>query len=186
MPKNCSSDFEAIIDYVDSVFLNGTASEKTALKEKFALQDLKHDDDAGVAISSAIWAWQSIQQYSGYSQFFQMCDAIEGKGGNYTERGVGLEKALPNYAAWFTSEYLPGCKSSALFAFRMAREFHINVDFVDCDGYGYSDWAGENNVQCFDTYNPSWQAFNDWTPSSAVDRPWIWMTCNEPLFFWQT
>lgn len=119
MPKNCSLDYEAIIDHVDSVFTNGTDEEKKALKEQFLLQDLKHDDDAAVAISSPIWAWQSIQFYSGYSQFYQMCDAIEGASGNssgnstsgFSNEGVGLSKALPNFAAWFTTEYLPDSKS---------------------------------------------------------------------------
>lgn len=42
-----------------------------------------------------------------------MCDAIEGFTPNdtapyTTEDGVGLKKALPNYAKWYTSQYLPG------------------------------------------------------------------------------
>ncbi|KAI1879336.1 hypothetical protein JX265_002290 [Neoarthrinium moseri] len=162
MPKNCSVDYEAIIDHVDNVFVNGSDEDKIALKKMFALEDLEHDDDAAVAISSPIWAWQSIQLYSGYSTFYQMCDAIEG--GAPTETGVGLSQALPNFAAWFTSAYLPGY----------------------CDSYGYKDWSGENNVQCFDSYNTSMEVFRDWTADSAVDRPWIWMTCNEPFFYWQT
>ena len=53
----------------------------------------------------------------GYSAFYQMCDAIEGaavNGTSYTEgddgKGVGLKKALPNYAKWYTANYLPGCQ----------------------------------------------------------------------------
>lgn len=116
MPKNCSIDYEAIIDHVDTVFTNGTDEEKTALKTMFAVEALAHDDDAAVAISSPIWAWQSIQFYSGYSQFYQMCDAIEGvmpnvTYGNYSDTGVGLSKALPNFAAWYTTNYIPGCES---------------------------------------------------------------------------
>jgi hypothetical protein len=118
MPKNCSLDYEAIVEYVDSVFTNGTDAEKTALKQQFLLQDLEHEDDAAVAISSPVWAWQSIQFNSGYSQFYQMCDAIEGANGNssrnytssYSDKGIGLSNALPNFAAWFTTNYLPGCK----------------------------------------------------------------------------
>lgn len=114
MPQNCSIDYTAIVDHVDAVFINGTEEEKTALKSLFALEDLAHDDDAAVAITSPIWGWQNIQFYSGYTSFYQMCDAIEGaapnKTGNYSDTGVGLSHALPNFAAWFTSEYLPGCK----------------------------------------------------------------------------
>lgn len=115
MPKNCSLDYEAIIDHVDHVFKTGTMEEKEALKAQFLLEDLDHDDDAAVAISSPIWAWQSIQFYSGYSQFYQMCDAIEGASpnatGHYSDTGVGLSKALPNFAAWYRANYIPGCKS---------------------------------------------------------------------------
>ncbi|KAI0126464.1 serine carboxypeptidase S28 [Xylariales sp. AK1849] len=168
MPQNCSADYSAIIDHVDNVFVNGTDEEKVALKQMFAVEDLEHDDDAASAISSPIWSWQSIQFYSGYSTFYQMCDAIEGftpdTAGTYTDGGVGLSKALPNFAAWFTSNYLPG----------------------SCESYGYEDWSGEMNVQCFNTYNSSMEVFHDWSDENAFDRPWIWMTCNEPLFYWQT
>jgi hypothetical protein len=57
---------------------------------------------------------------------------------------------------------------------------------TDCESYGYSDWSGANNVQCFDTYNSSMEVFQDLSDSNGFDRPWIWMTCNEPLFYWQT
>jgi hypothetical protein len=57
---------------------------------------------------------------------------------------------------------------------------------TDCDSYGYSDWAGSMNVQCWDTYDTSMQVYQDMSPANAVDRTWIWMTCNEPLFYWQT
>ena len=57
------------------------------------------------------------ESLQGYSAFYQMCDAIEGaavNGTSYTEgddgKGVGLKKALPNYAKWYTANYLPGCK----------------------------------------------------------------------------
>ncbi|KAH6652526.1 serine carboxypeptidase S28 [Truncatella angustata] len=171
MPKNCSLDYEAIVDHIDTVFTKGTEEEKIALKAMFLLEDVAHDDDAAVAISSPIWAWQSIQFYSGYSSFYQMCDAIEGvipnNTGNYTNysaRGVGLNKALPNFAAWYRTEYIPGY----------------------CASYGYDDWSGDYNVQCWDSYNTSMQIFHDWSVDSPNGRTWVWMTCNEPLFYWQT
>lgn len=42
-----------------------------------------------------------------------MCDAVEGATGNFSAPsadGVGLTKALDNYAKWWSSEYLPGSK----------------------------------------------------------------------------
>lgn len=80
----------------------------------FALDDLEMDNDAASAISSPIWAWQSIQFDSGYSKFYQMCDAIEGASTNasytYGDTGVGLKNALPNFANWYKKSYLPGCE----------------------------------------------------------------------------
>ncbi|RYP15867.1 hypothetical protein DL766_009291 [Monosporascus sp. MC13-8B] len=169
MPKNCSSDFSAIIDYVDRVFLHGSRKQKDDLKQLFGLQDVRHGDDAAAAISAPIWAWQSIQLYSGYSKFYQMCDAIEGVSpsttvAEFSKRGVGLKKALPNYAKWYTTSYLPGL----------------------CASYGYEDWQDKNSVLCLDTYNASSPMFTDWTESNAFFRTWVWMTCNDPFFYYQT
>ncbi|KEY70524.1 hypothetical protein S7711_02687 [Stachybotrys chartarum IBT 7711] len=168
MPRNCSSDFEAIIDHVDRVFTHGSRKEKLALKESFGVEELEHDDDAAQSISSPIWAWQSIQLNSGYSQFYQMCDAIEGvnltSSSSYSARGVGLNKALPNYAAWFKSSYIPGY----------------------CESYGYSDWSGTDNVQCWNTYNASMEVWHDWSARSTFYRSWVWQTCNDPFFYYQT
>jgi len=44
MPKNCSKDVTAVIDYVDNILLKGTNKEKTALKKEFGLQDLGDED----------------------------------------------------------------------------------------------------------------------------------------------
>ncbi|KAK8024583.1 serine carboxypeptidase S28 [Apiospora rasikravindrae] len=168
MPKNCSSDYSAIIDYVDKTFTQGSDEDKKDLKKMFAVDDLEMDDDAASAISSPIWAWQSIQFDSGYSKFYQMCDAIEGAFTNttytYGEQGVGLKNALPNFAKWFKASYLPGY----------------------CEQYGYKDWAGKMNVQCFNSYDGSMEAFKDYSPQNTVGRTWVWMTCNEPFFYYQT
>ncbi|KAI1767147.1 peptidase S28 [Hypoxylon sp. FL1150] len=171
MPKNCSRDYEAIVEHVDGVFTHGSRKEQADLKQLFGLQDLAHVDDAATAISSPIWAWQSIQFTSGYSTFYQMCDAIEGVSPNSTmpsngtsSRGVGLKKALPNFAKWFKSKYLPGY----------------------CENYGYDDWEGNLNVACFDTYNASSPMFTDQSDKNGFDRTWVWMTCNDPFFYYQT
>lgn len=54
----------------------------------------------------------------------------------------------------------------------------------DCiEDYHYSDGAG---AQCFNTHNASQQAWTDWTSRNTYLRPWVWLTCNEPLFWYQT
>ncbi|ETS81172.1 hypothetical protein PFICI_06174 [Pestalotiopsis fici W106-1] len=165
MPRNCSHDYAAIVEHVDDIFLHGSTQEKQELKQMFAVQDLNHDDDAAGAITAPITLWQSITPRTGYSQFYQMCDAIEGavpgRSRNYSDAGVGLQQALPNFANWYTSKYLPD----------------------HCADYGYSDWSGSMNVQCFNSHNTSFQVYHDLSPNHPLGRQWIWMTCNEP-FFW--
>jgi len=172
MPQNCSRDFSAIIDYTDRVLQHGSRKEKEDLKAMFNLQGLEHIDDIATAISAPIWAWQSIQMYSGYSVFYQMCDAIEGFGQNTssisstypTIQGVGLKAALPNYAAWYKKAYLPG----------------------SCASYGYPEWSDENSVECFNTYNATSPMYTDYSESNSFYRTWVWMTCNDPFFYYQT
>lgn len=168
MPRNCSIDYSAIVDHVDNIFTNGSSEEQADLKDLFGLQYLAYPSDVAAAISSPIWAWQSIQLYSGYSAFYQMCDAIEGASSNTSisinSTGVGLEKALPNFASWFKAKYLPGY----------------------CAGYGYHEWESNDSVACFDTYNASSPMFTDQTGANPFDRTWVWMTCNDPFFYYQT
>jgi len=45
MPKNCSTDVTLVIDYIDTVLQKGSAADKLALKTKFGLEALEHDDD---------------------------------------------------------------------------------------------------------------------------------------------
>jgi hypothetical protein len=47
MPVNCSKDLTLVIDYIDSIFMSGTPAEQYALKAKFGLEDVEHNDDFG-------------------------------------------------------------------------------------------------------------------------------------------
>jgi hypothetical protein len=47
MPRNCSRDFERIIDEADRILLSGTSDEVLQLKSKFALENVTHNDDVG-------------------------------------------------------------------------------------------------------------------------------------------
>ncbi|KAB5554368.1 serine carboxypeptidase S28 [Coniochaeta sp. 2T2.1] len=179
MPQNCSRDFERIVDYIDGVIAAKNTTEVDRLKILFRLDGLAHDDDFAGALGWPIEEWQSTQLFSGYSTFYQMCDTIEGvrqPSANGTNQrvsnttvpgigGVGLEKALPNYAAWFRNEFLP---------------------YFCSDTYGYEDWQDKYSVGCFDTYNTTSPQFRDWSYSNTVNRQWYWMLCNEPFFYWQT
>ena len=51
MPKNCSADVQAVIEYVDSVMDTGNQTAIRTMKEIFGLEDLQHDDDFAAASS---------------------------------------------------------------------------------------------------------------------------------------
>ncbi|KAL1852283.1 hypothetical protein Plec18170_006009 [Paecilomyces lecythidis] len=164
MPVNCSKDVAKVIDHVDNVLLHGSENEKQKLKDTFGLGDLEHDDDFASALENGPWLWQSNEFYTGYSAFYQFCDAVENAGsGNFTPgaRGVGLEKALRGYASWFKNTYLPG----------------------SCASYGY--WTDEDSIACFDTYNASSPIFTDMSVGNSINRQWNWLLCNEPFAYWQ-
>lgn len=77
MPKNCSSDVEKVVDYVDGVLRLGTPKVKQALKEKFGLGGVVHDDDFASALENGPWQWQSHDFATGYSGFDEFCDYVE-------------------------------------------------------------------------------------------------------------
>ena len=169
MPKNCSADLSRVVNYMDGILTNGTASQKTALKAKFGLAAVEHDDDFVAAIENGPWLWQSNSFTTNYSGFFQFCDFIENvaAAGNFSNNtipgpeGVGLTKALNGYASWTQSQLLPGY----------------------CEGYGY--WEGDDNLDCFDTYNATSPFFTDTAVNNTIDRQWNWFLCNEPFAYWQ-
>lgn len=114
MPKNCSADVTLVIDHIDKVLTKGTAAEIHALKDMFGLASLEHNDDFAAVLPIGPYQWQGNDFYTGYSEFFQFCDAVEnavpGSGVATPAAGVGLEKALAGYANWIKTSILPGCK----------------------------------------------------------------------------
>ena len=45
MPKNCSVDLQRIVDHVDKTLIGGRQSDIQALKQKFGMQSVVHNDD---------------------------------------------------------------------------------------------------------------------------------------------
>ena len=119
MPQDCRSNLEAIISHVDDVLLSGSPEKKKKLKTLFGLQDLNRLDDTAYALSQPVMAWTLIQPSDAHTQFFEMCNAIENLDfSNNSRRNVwseaNFQTALGNYADWFTTSYLPGCKYTRL------------------------------------------------------------------------
>ena len=86
MPQNCSADVSAVIEHVDSVLKTGSEEEKQALKERFGLGDVVHDDDFAGALENGPWLWQSHDFDSGYSGFFEFCNYVEVFRANHTSK----------------------------------------------------------------------------------------------------
>ncbi|KAI3393116.1 hypothetical protein diail_4715 [Diaporthe ilicicola] len=170
MPANCSADVSKVIEYVDGILLGDDDEAKQAIKEKFGLGAIEHDDDFASALENGPWQWQSHDFSSNYSSFFEFCDSVENVGPLYPNattipgaEGVGLDKALEGYANWIQTELIPGY----------------------CAGYGYDEWSDEYNFDCFDSYNETSPMYTDETVGNPLNRQWEWMLCNEPFAFWQ-
>lgn len=115
MPKNCSTDLIKVIDYIDSILINGTDQEQYDLKAQFGLEGVQDNADFALILSNGPQLWLSNQMYQN-GGFFGFCDAIENaSSGNIPGAdGVGLDKALSGYAAW-VKEYYP-CNSSGCYS----------------------------------------------------------------------
>lgn len=69
MPANCSADVSKVIEHVDSILLGDDEEAKQAIKEKFGLGAIEHDDDFASALENGPWQWQGHDFASGYSSF---------------------------------------------------------------------------------------------------------------------
>lgn len=155
MPKNCSTDVAASIHYIDNLLSTGAATDATALKAKFGLENLQNDD-FGSALQWPLNTWQDLQPpdyaNSGEATFFQLCDAIEGGNANSPATGVGLPAALDNWAAWFKK----------------------NGPDQDCPNQGGS---------CYSTYTYTSPQYTDTSVSDKYERAWVWLLCTELGWF---
>lgn len=171
MPRNCSRDVSAVVDYVDGVLESGSPAQKDELKAKFMLEGLT-DADFGAALENGPWLLQGTDFYSanktlggvGINVFHQFCDYVENVWPNSTtlaipgEEGVGTSRAIDGYAKWFTEIRLPG----------------------NCADYGYEDWQGNYSTGCLQNQNASSPQYHDLRVNNTVNRQWMWMLCNEP------
>ncbi len=61
MPKNCSSDVQAVISHVDEVLSTGTKEEQQSLKDLFGLGNITHNDDVSGGLRTNLWDWQRLR-----------------------------------------------------------------------------------------------------------------------------
>lgn len=69
MPANCSADVSMVIEYIDGILLGDDDEAKQAIKEKFGLGAIEHDDDFASALENGPWQWQGHNFNSNYSEF---------------------------------------------------------------------------------------------------------------------
>jgi hypothetical protein len=125
MPKNCSTDVEAVIGYIDEVFTGSNQTAINYIKDLFGLGVLTHLDDVVSAckcsdsILFCIWIsywisvrinlgdWQSLQPDSGSgTMFYKFCDALEVKNGvSAPASGWGVDHALSAWGKFFSGNY---------------------------------------------------------------------------------
>lgn len=72
MPANCSADVSAVIEHIDSILLGDDDEAKQAIKEKFGLGAIEHDDDFASALENGPWQWQGHNFASNYSDFCKL------------------------------------------------------------------------------------------------------------------
>ncbi|KJX93226.1 serine peptidase like protein [Zymoseptoria brevis] len=163
MPKNCSKDVSAVVDYMDDVFLHGSEQNATDLKAKFGLQYL-HNDDVMAAIGMAPGMWQ-LGDIRDNHLFVTWCDYIENVNVTHThmrpeDDGVGVEAALEGYARWW--------KEVGYSFFRV---------FNGC-------LAGDTDLDCFGSHDANARTYTDL--SLGGGRQYKWLRCSTPLGGWQT
>ncbi|KAG2049013.1 peptidase S28 [Suillus hirtellus] len=150
MPQNCSSDVEAVINYLDELYGASDVAGIQTLKEAFGLGDVVHVDDFASAIQINLFDWQNMQPDTGPgAMFFQFCDALEVKNGvSAGPEGWGLENAIKSWGNFWNTTY-------------------------------YDDICGSEDAEtCFGSYNTSQPYWTNVTVNNA-DRSWWWMVCNQ-------
>jgi hypothetical protein len=73
MAKNCSKDISLVIDYMDNILTTGSRDEQHALKARFSMQDVAHNDDFMNALAHGPYLWLGTQ-FSYGTGFFTFCD----------------------------------------------------------------------------------------------------------------
>ncbi|KAF1937821.1 hypothetical protein EJ02DRAFT_458410 [Clathrospora elynae] len=178
-PKNCSKDAALVVDYIDQLFSTGSEEEIVALKTSFGLQNLTHNEDFLLTLSYDPELWFDMQFDNHIPELltntFLWCDAIEGAWDPVTRtftktalpgiEGVGLQKALENWAKWVKYYTLPGSCASK---------------------FDYPGLYSENSTYCYESYDPKDPFYTDLTVDNPWNRQYLWLQCNEPYGFWTT
>ncbi|KAF9535134.1 serine carboxypeptidase S28-domain-containing protein [Crepidotus variabilis] len=150
MPKNCSTDVQKTIQYIDKVLTGKNQTAIKGIKNLFGLANLTHVDDVAGALRNNLWDWQSLSVTSGpNTTFYHFCDALETKNGKVAGAdGWGVDHALQAWGKFWTDGYLKNlCKDKVL-------------------------------EDCLGTYDNSFDSWKNVTIDNSY-RSWFWIVCNE-------
>ncbi|KAK1771687.1 serine carboxypeptidase S28-domain-containing protein [Phialemonium atrogriseum] len=145
IPRNCSADVRAVVAHVDAVLAAAADDDDDdaailELKDMFGLGHLDHHDDFAAGVADPMGAWQNDPD-----AVFEFCDEIETSGGSTTSAaGVGLELALPAYAAYINRTVAARCSQTG--------ECDTYSDAIDWDQPTYLD--GDRQWQWMLCHNP--------------------------------
>jgi len=54
------------------------------------------------------------------------------------------------------------------------------------DNFRYDEYKPKGSIGCLESYNTSMVMYTDLSSNNTFNRPWFWMLCNEPFYYWQT
>ncbi|KIH93311.1 hypothetical protein SPBR_04143 [Sporothrix brasiliensis 5110] len=185
MPANCSRDLADITAYVDHATTTLPPAALAAFKDEWGLAELTDPIDFASALVIVTQTWQDNNLNTNYTQFYQMCDVIEGYGtgllnasssgkSSRVTRAIGantdIATKVSNVAKFFKNKVLPG------FCYDM---------------FGYDEYAPHNNTKapvaaCLNSMNTSSILFTDRAVNNSYAVQWTWMLCNEPFDYYQT
>ncbi|KAF8552214.1 hypothetical protein OG21DRAFT_1465999 [Imleria badia] len=154
MPKNCSSDVQAVIAYLDQIYAENNTAAIQSLKEAFGLGSLSHIDDFAAALQNNLFDWRYLQPDVGPgAMFFEFCDALEIKDGvSAPATGWGLENAIRSWGSFWNNTY-------------------------------YTYTCGQYDAEtCLGTYDTSQAYWTNVTVNNA-NRSWFWMVCNQVGYY---
>ncbi|KAJ9136484.1 Serine carboxypeptidase S28 [Pleurostoma richardsiae] len=156
LPRNCSADVRAVINYVDHVLSTGSKQDVLDLKTLFGLEMVEHNDDFAEQITTPVWQWQNSQ-----ATVLKFCDYVETYASDGAvlasdEGGVGLEPALKGYASYINLTVADSCRESS----------------TNCSTYDDSiEWDDPED------YESGWRQWN-WL---LCDSPFAWWQTGPPV-----
>ena len=131
MPKNCSTDVQAVIKHVDKVFKGSDLQAIEDVKKNFNLTSLTHVDDVAASrechflrvrsdlsyhsptpVRNIMWYWRRLENDR---TFYSFCDALEVKNGEAAGlHGWGVDHALAAWGKFWKEGFLQKSKSILL------------------------------------------------------------------------